>query len=428
MESALAQSLIQRLEAHCPEPALEALEVCRRICREKGAALYLVGGTVRDLLLLRRGYDLDLTMEADVAPIAAAVAEATGGRAVSHERFGTASVIGTGFRIDLAQARRESYPHAGALPVVEPATLTEDLARRDFTINAVALRLEPGPAEVIDPFRGVDDARSSLVRVLHDRSFQDDATRMLRAVRYAARLEFKIATQTAALIRRDLSSLGTISGPRLRREFELLFSEPTAVAGTLLAQDLGILEAVHPALRLTSDVAERWRMAFEGEGRNRQVSDGGIVHEHEASLAELGFCVVAAPDDEGTAASVSKWLHLTGKIEAALFDLVRLKSQSPKLAGMLKTPSQATEFLDAFAPAAVWAHAVLRGGDEARTCRDYLMAWRHVRPELTGDDLLAMGYKQGAALGEVLKRLRAARLDGKVMTRKDEVAMVRRMA
>jgi tRNA nucleotidyltransferase (CCA-adding enzyme) len=410
-DSALAQTLLQRLDTGAGAPALEALNACRRICRNHGITLYLVGGAVRDLLLDREGYDLDLTLEADIVPVAQAVAAATGGKAVTHDRFGTGRVSGRGFRLDMARARRETYPHPGSLPVVEPATLTEDLARRDFTINAVALRLEPEPVEVIDPFRGVADAHSSLLRVLHDRSFQDDATRMLRAVRYAARLNFKIATQTAALIRRDLAYLGTISGPRLRRDLALLFEDPAAVNGTTLAQDLGILRSIHPALGISKAVADRWRAALAGP--------------RQAPLDELGFCVVADARDEGAAASVSRWLHLAGRVEHALADLVRLRSQSPKLAAMDDKPSQATELLDRYVPAAVWARAVLEGDGAARVCLDYLTAWRHVRPSLTGTDLLALGVPQGEGLGETLRELRAARLDGRISTRDEEVALVR---
>jgi tRNA nucleotidyltransferase (CCA-adding enzyme) len=407
----LAESLLRRLETEGEPAVLRALQACRRICRESEVPLYIVGGTVRDLVLGRQGYDLDLTLEGDVAPVAEALAKTTGGRAVLHDRFGTATVSGPDFSFDLVRARRESYPHHGSLPVVEPATLTEDLRRRDFTINAIALRLWPEPVEVINPFRGVADVRSSLVRVLHDRSFQDDATRMLRAVRYACRLEFKIATQTAALIRRDLESLKTISGPRLRRELSLLFQEASAVKGARLAQELGVLQAIHPALGLTTEVAARWQATIDGPNL--------------ASREELGFCVVANPKDEGAAASVSQWLYLEGRIERALNDLVRLRSQSPKLASMLDTPSQATELLDGFAPSAVWAESVLAGGDTASVCLSYLTAWRHVRPELTGTDLLALGVSQGAGMGETLRRLRAAKLDGRISTREDEIALVR---
>jgi tRNA nucleotidyltransferase (CCA-adding enzyme) len=410
-EAGLAEALVRRLEGGLSPSVLAALAGCRRLALEQGVALYLVGGAVRDLLLERPGYDLDLALEGDAAELAGALARETGGRMVAHARFGTARVSGAGFRLDLARTRRERYPHPGALPVVEPATLAEDLARRDFTVNAIALRLGPGPPEVIDPYRGVADTRSRLIRVLHDRSFQDDATRMLRAVRYAARLDFKVATQTEALVRRDLSYLGPVSGPRLRRELALLFEEPTAPEGARLAQQAGVLAAIHPSLGVSPAAGGRWRAALAGA--------------KQAPLDELGFCVVADPGDEGTAASVSKWLHLTGRVERALGDLVRLKSVSSKLGAMSKTASAATELLDGFVPAAVWAQGVLAGGEVAAVCDAYLTSWRHVRPELTGDDLLGLGMAPGPQVGAMLARLRAARLDGLVRSRAEELELVR---
>jgi tRNA nucleotidyltransferase (CCA-adding enzyme) len=366
---------------------------------------------VRDLILGRDGYDLDLAIEGEVEPLARELAETTGGRVVVHNRFGTATVKGHGFAIDLARTRRETYPHPGALPHVEPATLSEDLARRDFTINAVALQLSPQPAQLVDPYRGVEDIRSSLVRVLHEQSFQDDATRMLRAARYATRLDFKIARQTESLIQRDLSYIKHIRGPRLRRELALLFEEPAAVEGTLAAQRLGILEAIHPALRLPQTVAIRWREA--------------LIDQKQAPLDELGFCVVTAPRDEATAASVSQWLHLTGRIEKALHDLVRLRAASPKLAGA--SPWQAVEVLDLFAPAAVQALGVIEGGAVAKTSDVYLREWRHMKPALDGDALIAMGMTQGQQLGETLRRLRVERLEGRIVTREQEIQVVRRI-
>jgi tRNA nucleotidyltransferase (CCA-adding enzyme) len=294
--------------------------------------------------------------------------------------------------------------------VVEPSTISEDLARRDFTINAIALRLAPEPAGLLDPFRGVDDTRSSLVRVLHEGSFQDDATRMLRAARYASRLDFKIARQTEALVRRDLAYLQHISGPRLRRELALLFEEPNTIDGVLLAQRLGILEAIHPALRISYSVAARWRDALGGT--------------HFAPLDELGFGVVAAPASDGDVASLSKWLHLAGRFERSLSDLVRLRAASPKLTGA--RPSTAVELLDGSAPSAVWCLAVIEGGAVAETCLRYLGDWRHVKTVLDGNELQAMGVPRGQALGETLRKLRAARLDGEIRGRAEEEDMVRK--
>ena len=405
-------NLMERLRGHLTPAAAAALAVCERICRERDVSLFLVGGAVRDLLLERPTVDLDLAVEAEAAPIARALAAATSGRAVLHARFGTASVSGAGFRLDLAQTRRETYAHPGALPSVEPATIAEDLARRDFTVNAMALRLAPVAGELVDPYRGLADLRGRRMRVLHERSFQDDATRMLRALRYAARLGFKVSRGTEALIRRDLRYLDTISGARLRRELALLFEEKGAVAGTRQAARLGVLAAVHPALRLGSATAERWTAA--------------LTRHHFAPLDELGFCVVADPQDEATVASLSARLHLTGRREAALFELVRLRGLSAKLAAARQSPAAAADLLDGKTPAAVWALATLAGGAAGETCLAYLQGWRHVRPHLSGHDLLALDVPPGAAVGEMLRRLRRARLEGGTRTRADEVEFVRR--
>ncbi len=403
--------LLARLQARLNPAARAALNACEAACSAAGLRLYLVGGPVRDLILDRDSADLDLALEGDVAPVAQRVATELGARVVLHPRFGTANISGHGYQIDLARTRRETYDHPGALPSVTPATLTEDLARRDFAINTLALQLSPRAGELVDPFRGEVDLRSGLIRVLHERSFQDDATRMLRAARYAARFGFKLQRDSEALLKRDLEYLRRISGPRLRRELALLFEEGEAVAGTLLAQRYGVLKAIHPALGLRAEVAPRWQEALQGH--------------KQAPLDELGFCLVADPKDEGTAASVTRWLHLTGRVERALSDLVRLRGESAKLAQASRSPVGAVEILEHYAPSAIWALSMLDTGETGEACRTYLTRWRHVRPYLSGDDLLALGVAPGVAVGEMLKSLRRARLQVDEMTRDHEIELVR---
>jgi tRNA nucleotidyltransferase (CCA-adding enzyme) len=405
------QQLIARLEAQLTPAGRRAVRACDAACRSAGVRLFLVCGTLRDLMLDRESLDVDLAVEGDALPIARRVANETGARLVAHQRFGTAKLSTRDFRIDLASTRRETYAHPGALPSVEPATLSEDLARRDFSINAFALQLTPQAGELVDPFRGVADLINGLVRVLHERSFQDDATRILRGVRYAARFGFKLQRETEALLRHDLGYLRTISGPRLRREMALLFEEGEAAAGTLLAQRNGVLAAIHPALRLRGDVAERWAEARRGP--------------RIAPWDELGFCLVADPRDEGAAASVTRWLHLTGRIERALNDLVRLRSLSDKLARTADSPPAAVELLDGTTPSAVWALSLLETGAAGVACREYLSRWRHRKPSLSGDDLLALGVEPGVAVGEMLRQLRRAKLQVEDMTRDQEIELVK---
>ena len=403
--------LLARLHQRLNPAALAALAAIEQSCSEDGARLFLVCGTLRDLVLDRVSLDIDLAVEGDAITIAGRAGEQLGARVVTHQRFGTAKLSTRDYQFDMARTRRETYPQPGALPQVEPATLAEDLARRDFAINAFAMQLAPEAGEIVDPFRGIDDIRGGLIRVLHERSFQDDATRMLRGVRYATRFGFKLQRDTEALLRRDLAYLKRISGPRLRRDLALLFHEPEAVEGVRLARRLGILEAIHPALGLRGDVAGRWVEAWRGR--------------HEAPLDETGFCIVADPRYEGTAASVANWLHLTGRVEHALSDLVRLRGHSAKLAQAQASPAAAVELLDHHAPSAIWALSVLDGGAAAETCRAYLARWRHSRPLLSGDDLLALGVQPGVAVGEMLKQLRRAQLQVSGMTREQEIELVR---
>jgi tRNA nucleotidyltransferase (CCA-adding enzyme) len=295
--------------------------------------------------------------------------------------------------------------------------LRDDLARRDFTINALAMRLGienlGDGATLTDPYGGQSDITAHLIRVLHELSFQDDATRMLRAVRYAARLGFAIEHRTASWLERDLSYLDTISGPRLRRELVLIFEEATGLDAAAMASDLGILAAIHPALSLNDAVAIRWRAAFAGP--------------NVALRDETGFCILAANADDDAVTSLSDRLHLKGRYEDALRDAVRLRSGSSKLAAMRHDPVAAVETMQHAAPSAVWATGIVAGGDIQATCESYLREWRHVKPLLRGDYVITLGVQPGVAVGDALRELRNARLRGEVTSRIDEEALVRAM-
>ena len=387
-----------------------ALRVAEDLARASGVSLYLVGGAVRDLMLDRPHLDLDLATEGDVEPFARAVAEATGARMIVHSRFGTAVLKGAGFDLDFTRTRSERYARPGTLPTVAPAPLAADLARRDFTMSAVALRLAPPPGEIIDPFGGVADIEARLVRVLHGQSFQDDATRILRAVRYAARLGLTIESKTLRWLQRDLPFLGTISGPRLRRELELLFREARTVEAAELASSLGVLTAVHPALSLTPRKAATWRRALAGD--------------HHASRDELAFCLLADCQGDDDVESLARRLHLTRRQETALRARVRLRSLSDKLGAPAASPADAAEAMDGISVATLWAVASDAEDPLAPICERYLRLWRRVRPALRGDDVMALGLA-GVQVGEALRLLRRAHLEGRVVTRQEEIRLIR---
>jgi tRNA nucleotidyltransferase (CCA-adding enzyme) len=213
---------------------------------------YLVGGAVRDLMLAGEHVDLDLAVEGDARAVARELAQRLGGEAVEHERFGTATVrAGDELAVDLATTRRESYAEPGALPDVEPAGLAEDLGRRDFTINAMAVGLSGGDLGVLhDPYAGRNDLEHGVIRVLHGQSFVDDPTRLLRALRYEARFGFRMDEQTERLAREAAAGEGfaTVSGPRVRDELLDLLGEPGAPAAVERMHELGLDRALHPSL------------------------------------------------------------------------------------------------------------------------------------------------------------------------------------
>ncbi len=223
----------------------------------EGERLAVVGGVVRDriLRLPLANRDVDVIVEGDAKMLARRAAKSGACTVRVHERFDTATLLTPeGWSIDLARARREIYRRPGALPEVSPATLEEDLGRRDFTINAMAIELEDGRGgRLHDPFGGAADLDGRLLRVLHDRSFEDDPTRVLRAVRYAARLNLRLETRTRRLLDAAVSggALATVSADRLRRELARTLSERRFAEAIRLFDSLGIGRALHPGWRLT---------------------------------------------------------------------------------------------------------------------------------------------------------------------------------
>ncbi len=405
---------LSALQARLSAPNQTLLDTVTRLAESREIALYLVGGAVRDLLLEREQVDLDIAVEGDAIELAQALAQAADGRVVIHPSFGTASVKGTLFTIDLAQTRAEEYPHPGSLPVVRPAPLEDDLARRDFTVNAMALRLtRPAAGKLIDPFGGTKDIEQRAIRVLHDRSFQDDATRMLRAARYEARLSFEMEPGTARLLERDRGYLDTISGARLRRELLLMLYEDRPHLLLARCRELGLLRALHPTLELDE----------QSEQAILRAQDKRPVPWDEVCLCLLSW---ASSDEE--ADSLTERLSLSRRHQRALHDAVKLRSLLPALEKPDIPASAVVEMLEPLSIAAIWALSLRAEkallGERADR---FLREWRHVRPFLSGRALKRFGLPEGPAMGTLLRRLRAARLDGQTQRREDEIALVEKL-
>lgn len=328
--------------------------------RLAGERVWLVGGAVRDLLLGIVGIDVDLATEADESRIAALL----GAEAVPHERFGTTSVVFDGQAIDVVRCRRESYPAPGALPEVEPATLAEDLARRDFTINAMAIPLAE-PRDLIDPHGGREDLGAGILRVLHERSFIEDPTRALRAARYAARLGLDLESGTAALI--PDTDLTSVSADRVKAELGLIVAEAEAPqAAALLA---------------------RWGLAGVDQGAAERV--------------RRAIDLLAAP----------AWSDFVERDDALIDALTGPVAATPG-----KAPRRPSEAL-ALARGQTPIELLRRRLAGAEWIDRWVGEWRDVRPDVSGTDLIAAGIAEGPEVGRALDAALAAKLDGEAPDR-----------
>lgn len=410
-----APELLARLEESLEAGRRRALAVVLTLAEEEGRAVYIVGGGVRDLALGRAEVDVDLVAEGEVLPLAERAGAKLGARYVAHGAFGTVTLAGEDFRLDLAMTRAESYSRPGALPRVRPAPIEEDLARRDFSISAMALALcGPERGRLLDPFDGMGDLERGLVRVLHDCSFVDDATRILRAVRYEARLSFHIEDATLALLRRDLSYLDTISGARLRQELLHILAEEEPEKALRRCGELGVLGGIHKALRFDEALAEAFRRA-------RQEADASPGPE--VYLGLLGTRL--SPPD---AAAVARRLALSKRQRQALEGAAALAELMPWLARPDLRPSQAAQRLEAYPLSSRRAWALVTTEPAARERLALSVGvWRYVKPRLDGKALETLGVRKGPRMGDVLRSLRDARLDGEVESRQDEVEMVQRI-
>ncbi|HYC82275.1 MAG TPA: hypothetical protein VEB65_10850 [Solirubrobacterales bacterium] len=360
-----------------PQPAARLGEALRELYPELGeiaaaasAPAYVVGGAVRDALLGRGRGDLDLVTLGDAAELAAALSSHP---VTAHDRFGTATVALGGHRIDIARARAESYPEPGALPLVAPvADVESDLARRDFTVNAIAVPV--GGEEVVDPHGGVADVAARLLRVLHPRSFVDDPTRAIRAARYAARLGFGLEAETERLLR--ATDLATLSDDRRGAELARLAAEPSGPAGLRLLAQWGLVELRPGGAELAAAVAE-----LLGEEPWRE----------EAPHAEAVLVAALGPG---------------GREE----ELAAARPSRPSEGYELASGRDPVELVVARARGAEWLD-------------DYLREWRSLALEIDGEALLAAGVPEGPALGRALRAARRAALDGEATSREQQLAV-----
>ena len=396
---------------------IEALPGMDRVLSALGGLppSYLVGGAVRDLLRGARSVDFDIVLEGDAEAAAAELAERLGGEAHAHDRFGTATVRAGELSLDLATARRERYRRPGALPEVEPATIEQDLGRRDFTVNAMAAALAAGErGRLHDPHGGRADLEAGVVRILHRHSFVDDPTRLLRAVRYEARLGFAMDRDTEALARAAAAArvLDTVSGKRVATELlGLLGEEPLRAALPRLAE-LGLDRALYPAIAVDPDLPPAAAEAAPAVGADPAL----------AALAALlaGALEELRPWLEGLDLGAERRDRVLGAARAA----------GPIAAALNAAPLPPdSELRRLLAPVPPEALALARAlGAPPEPIGRYIDEVSAVRLDIGGDDLVAAGIEPSPALGRALAETLRRKVDGEVSGREEELRLALALA
>lgn len=411
-----------------PEAQRPLVEAVAAAAQEADARVHLVGGPVRDLLLGLPVRDVDLVVSGAIdAPELAQRLDLAGGRAVAHDRFGTVRLEAAGAAIDLTTVRSETYAHPGALPSVAPGDLGADLVRRDYTVNALAIPLAPGPGggrvEIVDPGGGLRDLEARRLRIFHGRSFHDDPTRALRAARLGTRLGFALSRDSRAALRDALrdGAFGRVTGERFRRELEKLFED--AVLGLDPASALRrlaewhVLPALEPGLELPGAAVAPLRRL------------GRALREPPWPSRRLrpwaaGMCLWLAPLRAGLRARTLRRFAVRGETAERIAGFAKARDRWQRGLARARGRGAIDALLTGVDEERLLALFAASAASERRRISRYAGDDRARRPPIDGGDLVALGFA-GPAVGQVLARVRSAWLDGAVRTRDDALALAR---
>lgn len=393
-----------------PEKALIFLNAVINLAEEKGFFLYLAGGPVRDFLLKKEVKDLDLVLEGNWEDLLKELLTSCKVTLLFKSQFLTYKIkITEDFTIDLVTARKETYPEPAQLPVVSFSTFKEDVFRRDFTINALIYGLTPPYKEaLIDLVSGLSDLKKRVIRPLHLESFVEDPTRAFRGVRYKVRLRFTFAEEFYLALKRaeEASSFKKLSSSRLSNELLLYLFKESFEDLPLLIEEMGKLELLEKAGLNPREVSSQdfkiLKLAKE-ELKRRDLEKFFLlflVKMDSPNLERLGF-----PEKER--ALFHKWWTYFFKDKSfwklELFEKVELLEKLPP--SLIFRLALEEPFRDL-----VWR---------------FLEEWRYIKPELTGQDLILMGVREGEEVGKILKELRKRKFRGELKNREEEISLVK---
>lgn len=424
-------NLGQKVQKYLSDQANVLIQSVAQIASDNGNPTYLVGGAVRDIQLGRPSNDLDFVTVGSGIELAHALAKKHGGELTPHPRFSTAVWTPPAtlfpYTIDCITARKETYAQPAALPNVTPALMTEDLFRRDFTINAMAMRLDEGHfGELLDLYNGRTDLENHLIRVLHNQSFEDDPTRIFRALRYAGRLAFQLEEETEQLLADQRVSIRLLSADRVRHEFEKILAEdnPAPILHQL---------KVHNCLTVVSERLFWNETAKQALDRLDTELESALGQK---ALAKSGLTMlrflswICTPDDfSNIYAQVAKSLNFPAGWLSTLKNINHIIQNAPPLSSN-NVPSQIEQLFRGLSETEL---LLLRVSDHLpqaihNTVTIYFETWQHIKPEIDGGALIKMGLRPGPQFKVILDKLLAAKLDGKVNSKQDEIDLVNQIS
>ncbi len=396
---------------------IKIVKLVGRTADHKGLSTYLVGGVVRDLILKRKNFDLDFVVEGDAISLAQEIASQKKLTITVYKQFGTATIFWNDhLEVDFVSSRKETYAHSGALPEVQPGRLDDDLFRRDFTVNALALSVnEQTFGLVVDIYQGLDDLKKKFIRILHDQSFMDDPTRILRAVRFAARLNFRIEPGTLKLLRTALSHkvFKNVKLPRLFQELKKNFSEKDFNAQVQMLQRLKILSSINKDL----DADHRKLNALEKYLRSRSSA--------KAPQWVLVLMTLVSKMKRQPLETFLQLIQLQKEYEKAILESLECPQVSKALNKPLLKPSEVYMILRSYRPETLDYFMCQGSVKQTKYFKRYIEKDAQCCLQINGDDVKNLGITDGKKIKDVLGNTLLSKINGSLKTKSDELKFAR---
>ena len=421
---AMGRNLSSTMKSKFPSEIFNILKLSGKVASGLGLTAYLVGGSVRDLLRGEVNLDIDIVIEGDGIAFAQSLGLELNAKVKTHKRFGTAVLVAGHLKFDVASARTEYYESPAALPRVESSSIKKDLYRRDFTINALAIRLDQDNfGQLLDFFGGQRDIKEKTIRILHNLSFIEDPTRAFRAIRFSERFGFKLSRQTVNLIKAavKIHLFDKLSGSRLYDELGLLFIETEPVRAARRLAEFDLLRFIHSSLKLTDTLEDTFRAIQE-----TIVWFKLLFFDEKLDQSHLFLMALFEELKGSERKKAMQRLHVPPGVSSEInTGIEESKNALPKLRKASNSGVYFTlEPLNLLTILFTMAKAKEKGQKKAISL--YLTKLRSTRPELTGQDMKDMGLKPGPLFKTILISILEARLEGKIKSREDEIEFVKK--